>query len=267
MPSSQSANTAAAPGEAALSVSGLSLAIGGAGIVNDVDLGVCPGEFLGVIGPNGAGKTTLLNVLSGLVAPTRGAVLLGGRDITAWPPERRASAGVGRTFQTSSVFPALSAFENVRLAAAAASGGNLRLWRRAAADREATRAAEDGLRGVGLETRARMPAGSLSHGDKRKLEVAVLLAMRPAVMLLDEPMAGVSAEDVPELTELIGRIRGNEEGTTGTAVVMVEHHIDVVLGLAGRVAVMHHGALLACDTPERVMADPEVQASYLGEPM
>ena len=246
---------------AALSVSGVALRIGGADILDGVDLDVRPGEFLGLIGPNGAGKTTLLNVLSGLSAPTAGAVWLGQRDVTRWPAERRAGAGVGRTFQTSSVFPGLSVFENVRLAAQARLGGNLRLWRRADGIREAVRTAERGLERVGLGDRPGVLAAALSHGDKRKLEIAVLLATDPAIMLLDEPMAGVSAEDVPDLTELIKRVHAEGDAS----VIMVEHHIDVVLGLADRIAVMHHGALLACDSPDQVMSDPAVQSAYLGE--
>jgi branched-chain amino acid transport system ATP-binding protein len=239
----------------------LSCAIGGAAIVSDVDLAVGDGEFLGVIGPNGAGKTSLLNLLSGLLDPTAGTIRFAGRDITGWPPHRRVRAGLGRTFQTSNVFPALPVAENVRVAAQAHLGGSLRLWRPAARMREATERARAALQLVGLSGRAGEFAGPLAHGDKRKLELAILLAGEPAVMLLDEPMAGVSAEDVPELTELIGQVRRERAAT----VVMVEHHMDVVLGLADRVAVMHHGSLLVCDTPAAVMADATVQGAYLGD--
>ncbi len=243
-----------------LTTEGLSCTIGGATIVSRVDLTVGDGEFLGVIGPNGAGKTSLLNLLSGLLEETAGTVQLAGRNISGWPPHRRVRAGLGRTFQTSSVFPALPVGENVRVAAQAHLGGSLRLWRPAARMRDAVDRAGAALELVGLSARAGAFAGSLSHGDKRKLELAILLAGDPRVMCLDEPMAGVSAEDVPELTELIGRVRRQREAT----VVMVEHHMDVVLGLADRVAVMHHGALLVCDTPAAVMADETVQNAYLG---
>src|SRR6266478_5466266 len=179
----------------------LGLDIGGATIVADVSLEVAEGELLGIIGPNGAGKTSLFNLLSGLYRPTSGSIYLGGRDITKQPVALRTREGLGRTFQVSSVFPLLSVFENVRLAA-----------------------------------------------DK-------------PILLLDEPMAGLSAEHVPQLVELIRAVHTDERKT----VLMVEHHIDVVTGLAQRIAVMHHGALLACDTPAAVMANPTVQSAYLGE--
>jgi branched-chain amino acid transport system ATP-binding protein len=250
-------------GNPILATHDLGLDIGGATIVADVSLEVGEGEFLGIIGPNGAGKTSLFNLLSGLYRPTAGRVELNGRDVTDDPPYRRSHAGLGRTFQISSVFPRLSVLENVRLAAEARLGGALRIWRRAAGVREAVERARSALRRVGLEAREDATAGALSHGDKRKLELAMLLASEPRVILLDEPMAGVSAEDVPGLVEVIRSVQ-QEEGRT---VLMVEHHIGVVTGLAERIAVMHHGRLLACDTTENVMANAEVQAAYLGEPL
>ena len=244
----------------ALEVRNLGLQIGGARILSDVNLAVDRGEMIGVIGPNGAGKTTLFNLVSGLHRPTSGTVLLDGRDVTATSVAARARAGLGRTFQTSSLFPRLSAHENVRLAAQARHGGSLSVLRFPRRDDDASREAARQLRTVGLVDRAGVAAGDLSHGDKRKLEIAVLLAAEPAVVLLDEPMAGVSTGDVPGLVEVI---RGLHH--TGCTVLMVEHHIDVVLGLVDRVAVMHHGELLACDTPDAVMADPTVQSAYLGD--
>jgi branched-chain amino acid transport system ATP-binding protein len=246
-----------------LATRGLGLDIGGATIVADVSLEVREGELLGIIGPNGAGKTSLFNLLSGLYRPTSGRVELDGRDVTGTPPHRRAHDGLGRTFQISSVFPRLSVLENVRLAAEARLGGTMRIWRRATGVREAVERARSALARVGLEARAPAPAGALSHGDKRKLELAMLLAGEPRVILLDEPMAGVSAEDVPGLVEVIRSVQ-QEEGRT---VLMVEHHIDVVTGLAERIAVMHHGRLLAVDTTDNVMRNEEVQAAYLGEPL
>ena len=244
-----------------LATRNLGLDIGGAKIVADVSLEVAEGELLGIIGPNGAGKTSLFNLLSGLHRPTAGSIELDGRDITHDAPFRRSRAGLGRTFQVSSVFPLLSVLENVRLAAEAALGGTLRIWRRAAGVRKAMERARASLARVGLEGRASTAAGSLSHGDKRRLELAMLLAADPRVIMLDEPMAGVSAENVPELVELIRSVH-EEEGKT---VLMVEHHMDVVTGLAQRIAVMHHGALLACDTPAAIMANETVQSAYLGE--
>jgi branched-chain amino acid transport system ATP-binding protein len=244
-----------------LATHNLGLDIGGARIVADVSLEVPAGELLGIIGPNGAGKTTLFNLLSGLYRPTAGRIELEGREITHDPPSRRTRAGLGRTFQVSSVFPLLSVRENVRLAAEAALGGTLRLWRRANGVRAALDKARSALARVDLETRAETPAGLLAHGEKRRLELAMLLAADPRVIMLDEPMAGVSAEHVPQLVELIGSLHAEE----GKTVLMVEHHMEVVTGLAQRIAVMHHGALLACDTPQAVMANETVQSAYLGE--
>ena len=241
----------------------LGLDIGGARIVADVSLEVRAGELVGIIGPNGAGKTTLFNLLSGTVRPTTGSVELDGKDVTRDPPHRRTQAGLGRSFQVSSVFPLLSVGENVRLAAEAKLGGTLNVVRRAARYRPALERAGDALGKVGLASRTAWPAGMLSHGDKRKLELAMLLAGDPRVILLDEPMAGVSVEDVEGLVEVIRSVHADE----GRTVLMVEHRMEVVIGLAERIAVMHHGALLAFDTPDRVMADETVQTAYLGEPL
>jgi branched-chain amino acid transport system ATP-binding protein len=239
----------------------LGLDIGGATIVADVSLDVAAGEFLGVIGPNGAGKTSLFNLLSGLRRATSGRVRLDGQDVTDRPAYRRTQLGLGRTFQVSNVFPLLPVRENVRLAAEARLGGARRIWRRAGAVREALERADWALERVGLSRRASAPAGSLAHGDKRRLELAMVLAGDPRVILLDEPMAGVSVENVHELVELIRTVHAEERKT----VLMVEHHIEVVTGLADRIAVMHHGRLLACDTPAAIMANPEVQQAYVGE--
>jgi branched-chain amino acid transport system ATP-binding protein len=244
-----------------LAIRSLGLDIGGATIVADVSLEVAEGELLGIIGPNGAGKTSLFNLLSGIYRPTSGSIELDGRDVTRERPYQRTRLGLGRTFQVSNVFPLLTVLENVRLAAEASLGGTLRIWRRATWVREALERAGWALDRVGLGGRQQATAGELAHGEKRKLELAMLLAADPRVILLDEPMAGVSAEDVPELVELIGSVHRDEHKT----VLMVEHHMEVVTGLAERIAVMHHGALLACDTPAAIMADETVQAAYLGQ--
>ena len=244
-----------------LATRNLGLDIGGAKIVADVSLEVAEGELLGIIGPNGAGKTTLFNLLSGLYKPTAGRIELRGRDITDQAVFLRTREGLGRTFQVSSVFPLLTVLENARLAAESALGGTLRLWRRASSQRRAIEKARAALARVGLESRMLMRAGALAHGDKRRLELAMLLAADPQVIMLDEPMAGVSAENVPELVELIRSVHEQEDKT----VLMVEHHMEVVTDLAQRIAVMHHGALLACDTPSAVMANETVQSAYLGE--
>ncbi|XDP44021.1 ABC transporter ATP-binding protein [Sinomonas sp. P10A9] len=254
---------AAGSGHPALAVEDLGFAIGGASILSEVGFAVGRGEMLGVIGPNGAGKTTLFNVLSGLVRPTAGRVLLEGKDVTRLPVHRRARLGLGRTFQTSSLFGALTVLENVRLAAQARLGGSLSVFAFPRAHDAATRLARERLDEVGLAGREDHRAQDLSHGDKRKVEIAMMLATEPSVVLLDEPMAGVGSGDVGALSDVIRGLHRDR----GTTVLMVEHHMDVVLGLVDRVAVMHHGRLLAIGTPEDVMADATVQAAYLGEPV
>jgi branched-chain amino acid transport system ATP-binding protein len=244
-----------------LEAKGLGLDIGGATIVADVTLQVRAGELLGIIGPNGAGKTSLFNLFSGLRAATSGRVVLLGSDVTHLPADERARRGLGRTFQVSSIFPTLSVFENVRLAAEAHVGGSMRIWRRATSVRAPLDRAREALRDVGLGDREWVYAGALAHGEKRKLELAVVLAADPEIVLLDEPMAGASTEDVPQLIRLIQKL--NTE--LGKTILLVEHHVHVVLEVANRIAVMHHGRMLACDVPEAVMRDPAVQSAYLGQ--
>jgi branched-chain amino acid transport system ATP-binding protein len=243
-------------------VEDLGFHVGGVSILKGIDLQVGRGELLGIIGPNGAGKTTLFNLLTGLLKPTEGAIRFRGRDLRPVSPSQRARLGMGRTFQTSLLFGALSVFENVRLAAAAHHGGSMQWWHRPTAHDPPGTTAAEALAAVGLAPMAGRAAGELSHGDKRKLELAILVASGAQVLLLDEPMAGVNVEDVPELSALIAQLHAD-----GRTVLMVEHHMAVVLGLADRVAVLHHGRLLACGAPEAVIADQEVQSAYLGEPL
>ena len=232
--------------------------VGGAQILDGVTLSVGAGELLGIIGPNGAGKSSLVNVLSGVTVRQPGGSHCGTRTSREPAPRAGARMGLARSFQTSALFDGLTAGENVRLAVQGAG-----------------RAPFSPVRGSGsvssdvvgsLLSRVRMPgrghtlARDLSHGDRRKLELAMALASEPAVLLLDEPMAGVSAEDVDGLTEIIGEVRDS-----GVAVAMVEHHMHVVLGLADRVAVLHHGELLAVGAPTDVTSDERVQQAYLGE--
>jgi branched-chain amino acid transport system ATP-binding protein len=244
----------------ALALRGLTWRVGGVSIVDNVDLDLAPGEFLAVIGPNGAGKTSLFNLVTGLRRPTAGTVRLHDLVVTGLTPHQRARLGLGRTFQTSAVFASLPVAENVRLAVQARRGGSMRLWQSRRAAKAVAAEATEVLARVNLTGRDGDLAGTLSHGEKRKLEIALLLAARPTVMLLDEPMAGMSAEEVPALVEVVRGLTG-----VGASVLMVEHHMDVVLDLADRVAVMHHGALLVCDAPAVVMANRTVQEAYLGE--
>ena len=248
---------------AVMSTAGLGLRIGAAVIVDDVTLDVNEGEFLVIIGPNGAGKTTLFNLLSGVTRPTAGRVTLRGTEITNAPSYVRARLGLGRTFQTSTIFAELTTLENARLAAQAYLGGSGRLWVLADDQRDAIERARGALAAVGLEARAATKAGSLSHGEKRKLDLAILLCGDPAVVLLDEPTAGIAVEDVPEMMALIRGIHREQHKT----VLMVEHRMDLIMGLADRMAVMHHGQLLAVDTPERIIANEIVQSAYLGDPL
>lgn len=243
----------------ALGVFELGFAVGGAVIVDAVSFEVARGELVTVIGPNGAGKTSLFNLISGLYRPTSGRIGLLGLEVTGEPPFQRARLGLGRTFQASSVFPALSVLENVRLGVQARAGGSLQPWRLASRDRDAVDSAREALEAVGLARLAGLPAGLLAHGDKRKLEVAILLGGRFEVLLLDEPTAGLAVEDVPELMRLIASLR-----EAGKTVLMVEHRIDLVIDLSDRIAVMHRGRLLTIEEPARVIRDPVVQEAYLG---
>ncbi|GAB3049421.1 ABC transporter ATP-binding protein [Intrasporangium mesophilum] len=241
-----------------IAAQGVGWKVGGAQILDGVSLQVGAGELVGVIGPNGAGKSSLVNILSGVTRPTSGRVTLQDKDITRASATSRARMGLARSFQTSALFDGLTAAENVRLAVQAAGPASMSPFRRAR-DRHSERVASL-LARVRMPGRAETLARDLSHGDRRKLELAMSLASEPSVLLLDEPMAGVSAEDVDGLTEIIGEVRD-----AGVAVAMVEHHMHVVLGLADRVAVLHHGQLLAVGAPDDVTADERVQQAYLGE--
>lgn len=244
----------------ALSIEGLGLQIGGATILKDVALEIEAGTLVGVIGPNGAGKTTLFNVISGIMKPTSGRVVMDGTDITSASVSARARAGLGRTFQTSSLFPRLTVLENVRLAAQVSLGGSASLLRIPRRSDAATELALEKLEAVGLSHKQDTAAGDMSHGDKRKLEIAVLLATDASIVLLDEPMAGVASGDVSGLVENIRDLQRQK----GCTVLMVEHHIDVLMGLVDRVAVMYFGTIIAFDTPQNIMNDPLVQSAYLG---
>jgi branched-chain amino acid transport system ATP-binding protein len=246
----------------AIVVDDLAFTVGGFSIIHDLSLTVGRGEFLGVIGPNGAGKTTFLNLLSGTVRPTGGRIRLHGRDVTATAPHRRARLGLGRTFQTSYVLLGLSVLENVRLMVQARSVRGLALLRRVSGGDPTIERAMAALERVGLADKAGREARELSHGDRRKLELAIVVAAEAAVVLLDEPMAGVNSEDIGPLTDLIRELHAG----SGSTFLLVEHHLPVVLDLASRVAVLHEGTLLAEGPADAVMDDVRVQSAYLGEP-
>ncbi|MBF8252828.1 MAG: ABC transporter [Actinobacteria bacterium] len=245
----------------ALSVTDLSLDIGGAKILDGISLSVYQNETLGIIGPNGAGKTSFFNLLSGIRKPSRGQIFIGDQNVTELAPHERAKAGIARTFQTSSVFVNLTCLENVRIAAQSAHGKSMNLTKNAYKFTEVVAQARECLEKVGLTNYAMQRAGALSHGDKRRLEIAIVLASKSDIVLLDEPMAGMSVENVPELVEIIRSLATIHMKT----VLIVEHHMEVILGLADRIAVLNYGELLVCDTPQNVINNPIVQSAYIGE--
>jgi len=226
--------------------------------VNDVTLRFEAGEIHGIIGPNGAGKTTLLNLLSGELSPSTGLLRFGGQDITRWPPNRRANAGIGRSFQHSAVFENLSVRENLRLAAQTKFPHAFGLFRAADCYREVAERVSTILSELSLATSDEILAGELSHGEQRQLEIGMLMATSPKLMLLDEPTSGMSRNETLDLIKTLRRL--SEKHT----LVLVEHDMDVVFQLADRITVLVNGAVLASGKPEEVRADPGVRTAYLG---
>lgn len=239
----------------------LSRYFGGLRAVDRVDLRVREGALHSIIGPNGAGKTTLFNLISGTLKPTGGRVLLRGRDITGTPLHRMAHLGIGRSFQITNVFPSLTVLENARLSAQALGHDSLKVWARAVRFRQYEERAMDALKVVGLADKAGQLASILPHGDKRKLELAILLAADPEVLLLDEPTAGMASEQVPALLDIIRGIMQR----SGKTILLVEHNMNIVMSVSDRITVMHQGSVLAEGTPEEIRASPAVQHAYLGE--
>jgi branched-chain amino acid transport system ATP-binding protein len=233
---------------------------GGLVAVDDVSIQIRPRSLHSIIGPNGAGKTTLFNLLSGTVAPTHGQVYLKGREITRLPAHKLVHLGLGRSFQITNIFPRLSVLENIRVAAQALGKDSLRLFHRCDGFEHYLETARSVIEQVGLGGREELPAAALPHGDKRKLELGIMLAGDPEVLLLDEPTAGISSDEVPGLLEIIHGIRESGQKT----VVLVEHRMDVVMSISDRITVMHQGAILAEGAPEQIAADPQVQSAYLG---
>ena len=238
----------------------LTIRFGGHAAVSNVSCAFHPGELTVIVGPNGAGKTTWFNLVSGQLRPSAGRIFLGERDITALSPARRAKAGIGRAFQLTNLFPGLSVLENVRLAVQARAGLGPRPFVRTTrlsgiADKAMQFLAETNLTGV-----ADLPASALPHGDQRKLEVAMLLAMEPDIFMFDEPTAGMSLDEAPVILDLISRIKQD----TSRTVLLVEHKMDVVRALADRIVVLHNGELVADGPPAEVMALDLVREIYLG---
>ncbi len=242
-----------------LEARGLVRRFGGLAAVDGVSVAVRVGELHAVIGTNGAGKSTLVNMLSGELAPSAGTVTLDGHDVTRWSQPRRAVAGIGRSYQRTTVFPAFTVFENCRLAAQAMAPAPWRVWQRAQRDAPSIASAHRALDDAGLADDAGRVAGTLSHGGKRQLEIAMCLATQPRALLLDEPLAGMGPEETDRMLELLQALRA------GRAILLVEHDMDAVFRVADRITVMANGAVLACGTPEAIRADPAVQSAYLGE--
>lgn len=224
--------------------------------VQEVSLNVADGSRHAVIGPNGAGKSTLFSLVAGTLAPTSGRVRIFGRDVTRLSDHRRARLGVAKTFQHSSVFASMGVLDNVVLAASRRIGGAGRPWGRHR--RPVLDAARDALHRAGLDDRGAEPAGALSHGERRQLEVAIAFAQRPRLMLLDEPTAGMSAAETGRFVQLIENLPAE------ITVLMIEHDLDVVFSLATEVTVLHLGRLLDSGPPERIRASALVQQTYLG---
>jgi branched-chain amino acid transport system ATP-binding protein len=243
-----------------LSARGVTRRFRGLTAVSSVSLDLLEGEIHAVIGTNGAGKSTLINVLAGEIPPTSGAVALLGTDVTTWPQPKRARAGLGRSYQRTTIFPRFSVFENCRLAAQAARPQPWHWWSPAAACPYSTGAANEALEKAGLAELATRTAGLLSHGGKRQLEIAMCLATRPRVLLLDEPLAGMGPEETERMLALLAGLRA------GHAILLVEHDMDAVFRVSDRITVMVNGAVIATGHPAAVRADREVQLAYLGEP-
>jgi branched-chain amino acid transport system ATP-binding protein len=228
--------------------------------VDDVSIKVRRNTLHAIIGPNGAGKTTFFNLLSGNIEPTNGHVIYKGRDITHQPVHRTIHYGIGRSFQITNIFPNLTTFENVRLACQALGGDNFKFWQAASVFKEYEERTWSVLERVGLTDRAFSLARTLPHGDQRKLELGMILAPDSEVLLLDEPTAGMAAEQVPELISLIQDIQKSGNKT----VMLVEHNMNVVMSVSDTITVMHLGQVLAEGTPSEITANKEVQTAYLG---
>lgn len=242
-----------------LAIQNLRKSFGGVLATQGVSLEVNAGECHAIIGPNGAGKTTLIAQLSGALQPDSGRILFNGRDITRLSAPRRSHAGLARSFQITSVFLNLSVLDNVALAVQAHEGHSYRFWMPARNDRRLREQAAGCLQQVGLLARANDTTSALSHGERRQLEIAMALATGPSLLLLDEPMAGMSLEETQRMVELLGGLKGEK------SMLLVEHDMDAVFALADRISVLVSGAVIACDLPEAIRGNAAVRQAYLGE--
>jgi len=242
-----------------LRAQGLGKRFRGLAAVDDVSIDLHVGEIHAVIGTNGAGKSTLVNMLSGELAPSTGEVRFADHDVTRWSQPRRARAGLGRSYQRTTIFGEFSVLENCRLAAQASEPRPWLVWERAAHDARGLAVAERVLDAAGLAGEGGRIAATLSHGAKRQLEIAMCLATAPRALLLDEPLAGMGAEETGRMLALLASLRPTH------AILLVEHDMDAVFKVADRITVMVNGRVIASDVPERIRIDPAVQLAYLGD--
>lgn len=240
----------------------LTIQFGGHVAVNGLSCAFAHGTLTSIVGPNGAGKTTYFNLISGQLKPTRGKVFLHGEDISGFSASRRSAYGIGRAFQLTNLFPNLTARENVRLAIQSRANLGLNLLSIWSSHRELIGKAEEVLEVVALADKRNTPAALLSHGEQRKLEVAMLIALEPDIFMFDEPTAGMSLREVPIVLDLIRDLKKRKEKT----ILLVEHKMEVIRELSDRIIVMHNGSLVADGSPAAVIALPIVQEAYLGKP-
>ncbi|WP_417674215.1 ABC transporter ATP-binding protein [Pseudodonghicola sp.] len=239
----------------------LTVRFGGHVAVDAVSCAFQAGELTAIVGPNGAGKTTYFNLISGQIPATSGKVFLRGRDISGQGVSQRTKAGIGRAFQLTNLFPDLTVLENVRLVVQSHSGQGFNMWSMAAKHQEMVEAAEAILKRVRLIDQRQQVVSELSHGNQRKLEVALLIALDPAVYMFDEPTAGMSVDEAPVVLDLIAELKSQTDRT----ILLVEHKMDVIRTLADRIIVLHNGALAADGAPAEVMASDVVQEAYMGK--
>ena len=242
-----------------LEVQNLHKSFGALRASDGIDLEVKEGETHAVIGPNGAGKTTLIAQLAGNLRPDVGRIRFDGEDVTALPAQKRARRGLARSFQITSVYPEFSALENVALAVQARSGHSFRFWRPAREDISLIQPARQILEEIGLGPRTHILAANLAHGEQRQLEVAMVLATRPRLLLLDEPMAGMGVDESQRMIALLATLKRKQ------TIILVEHDMDAVFRLADRISVLVYGRIIATDTPEEIKLNEEVRKAYLGE--
>lgn len=226
---------------------------------DSVDFDVREGETHAVIGPNGAGKTTFIKQLSGEIRPDGGKIRFAGEDITALPSPPRSRKGLARSFQITSIYRDFSVLDNVALAVQAHAGHSFRFWQPARSDARLVEPALQVLKSIGLENRKDILAAELSHGEQRQLEIAMALATRPRLLLLDEPVAGMGTDESARMVEFLATLKGTK------TMVLVEHDMDAVFSLADRISVLVYGRIIATGTPAEIRANPEVRAAYLGE--